>query len=307
MLAVGLIFQSVLAWLAVGLAGFYPVNGRRALLVLLAGVILLLLGVSLGGYWVYPPAISLFVPWALLVFLTFRRLRGLPRSSARPGFFTVALSVLLGSLGAMLLWQVGQGRSAPDTNFVELVSPFERDAGFCVVSGGNSLLLNLHFLLVSDPTSQGEVHALDFIRLNRWGLRTDISGTMHPQPKQVDHYEIYDQPVFAPCAGIIESVVIDKPDHSAGHKARQRDGANMVVMQCNSAEVVMVHFAKGSIGVSAGDAVQAGDFLGRVGNSGNTEEPHLHLHAQSMSAENGVIRPYPIKIDGRYLARDDCV
>ena len=67
MLAVGLIFQSVLAWLAVGLAGFYPVNGRRALLVLLAGVILLLLGVSLGGYWVYPPAISLFVPWALLV------------------------------------------------------------------------------------------------------------------------------------------------------------------------------------------------------------------------------------------------
>ena len=81
----------------------------------------------------------------------------------------------------------------------------------------------------------------------------------------------------------------------------------MVVMQCNSAEVAMVHFAKGSIGVSAGDAVQAGDFLGRVGNSGNTEEPHLHLHAQSISAENGVVRPYPIKIDGRYLARDDCV
>jgi hypothetical protein len=29
-----------------------------------------------------------------------------------------------------------------------------------------------------------------------------------------------------------------------------------------------------------GQSVRAGDLLGEVGNSGNTTEPHLHIHAE---------------------------
>ncbi|MFJ6611315.1 M23 family metallopeptidase [Streptomyces sp. NPDC091289] len=38
------------------------------------------------------------------------------------------------------------------------------------------------------------------------------------------------------------------------------------------------HARRGSLRVKAGDTVRAGQRLGRVGNSGNTSEPHLHFH-----------------------------
>ncbi|MFE3722332.1 M23 family metallopeptidase [Streptomyces cyaneofuscatus] len=38
------------------------------------------------------------------------------------------------------------------------------------------------------------------------------------------------------------------------------------------------HLQRGSLQVKAGDTVRAGQRLGRVGNSGNTTEPHLHFH-----------------------------
>ncbi|MFD3413407.1 M23 family metallopeptidase [Streptomyces cyaneofuscatus] len=38
------------------------------------------------------------------------------------------------------------------------------------------------------------------------------------------------------------------------------------------------HVRRGSLKVAAGDRVRAGQEIGRVGNSGNTTEPHLHFH-----------------------------
>jgi murein DD-endopeptidase MepM/ murein hydrolase activator NlpD len=40
---------------------------------------------------------------------------------------------------------------------------------------------------------------------------------------------------------------------------------------------VYAHVQRGSLQVKAGDTVRAGQRLGRVGNSGNTTEPHLHF------------------------------
>ncbi|MYU01031.1 MULTISPECIES: M23 family metallopeptidase [unclassified Streptomyces] len=41
---------------------------------------------------------------------------------------------------------------------------------------------------------------------------------------------------------------------------------------------VYAHIRRGSLTVKPGDRVRAGQEIGRVGNSGNTTEPHLHLH-----------------------------
>jgi len=42
--------------------------------------------------------------------------------------------------------------------------------------------------------------------------------------------------------------------------------------------VVYAHLQKGSITVNAGQVVRQGQVVGRIGNSGNSLAPHLHLH-----------------------------
>ncbi|MGL5354460.1 MAG: M23 family metallopeptidase, partial [Clostridium sp.] len=44
--------------------------------------------------------------------------------------------------------------------------------------------------------------------------------------------------------------------------------------------IIMAHFKKDSITVSVGDYVEEGAYLGKVGNSGTTSEPHLHIQHQ---------------------------
>ena len=46
------------------------------------------------------------------------------------------------------------------------------------------------------------------------------------------------------------------------------------------------HLRPGSVAVRQGERVEAGQWIGRVGNSGNSSEPHVHLHLQD------TIRPY---------------
>jgi murein DD-endopeptidase MepM/ murein hydrolase activator NlpD len=63
------------------------------------------------------------------------------------------------------------------------------------------------------------------------------------------------------------------------------------------------------VAVSPGDRLEAGAVVGRVGNSGNTNEPHLHIHAQRPAANDAFLSgdPLPLRLDGRFLVRNDRV
>ena len=54
---------------------------------------------------------------------------------------------------------------------------------------------------------------------------------------------------------------------------------NLVVVETGGVQVFLAHLEPGSIVVRRGDPVQAGDPVGRVGCTGNSTEPHLHVHA----------------------------
>ena len=56
-----------------------------------------------------------------------------------------------------------------------------------------------------------------------------------------------------------------------------------------------------SVVVAQGDKVTTGQILGKVGNSGNTSEPHLHIHAEKDG--KGV----PITFNDRFLVRNSLV
>lgn len=61
-------------------------------------------------------------------------------------------------------------------------------------------------------------------------------------------------------------------------------GNYVVIDHGNNEFSIFAHLKNGSVRVAKGNHVEAGDLLGKVGNSGNTTQPHLHYHMQN-SAE----------------------
>jgi murein DD-endopeptidase MepM/ murein hydrolase activator NlpD len=51
--------------------------------------------------------------------------------------------------------------------------------------------------------------------------------------------------------------------------------------------LLMGHLSPGSIQVKVGDPVKLGQQIAKVGNSGNTTEPHLHIQAQTIGTGIG--------------------
>jgi murein DD-endopeptidase MepM/ murein hydrolase activator NlpD len=66
---------------------------------------------------------------------------------------------------------------------------------------------------------------------------------------------------------------------------------------------------KGSVLVRPGDRVQAGQPLACVGNSGNTTEPHLHIHAKRGDKPDSILdgEGMPMRFGGRWLIRNSVV
>jgi murein DD-endopeptidase MepM/ murein hydrolase activator NlpD len=69
----------------------------------------------------------------------------------------------------------------------------------------------------------------------------------------------------------------------------------------------MAHLKRDSIVVKAGDAVNIGQEIAMIGNSGNSDEPHLHIQAQRFGSETAPFSGEPIAMtfDGRFPVRGD--
>ncbi|KAJ53596.1 cell wall endopeptidase [Clostridium tetanomorphum DSM 665] len=59
--------------------------------------------------------------------------------------------------------------------------------------------------------------------------------------------------------------------------------------------LLLNHLKKGSVDLKVGDKISEGEFIGKVGNSGSTSEPHLHIHHQRQDPTKTI---YPIFAEG---------
>jgi len=166
---------------------------------------------------------------------------------------------------------------------VELVFPLQNGV-FVVGHGGSIPIVNYH------NTIRAQRFALDISALYAYMFRA--KGVL---PKDVNDYAIFGLPIIAPCDGVIVSVMNELPDLTPPEVAREKIkekplniAGNHVAMKCNEIYVVLAHMQQGSVKVKTGDTVQNGADLGLVGNSGNTTEPHLHIHAVKIDTEKTV-------------------
>jgi hypothetical protein len=139
---------------------------------------------------------------------------------------------------------------------------------FLVIHGGSNAMLNYH-----NP-NRAQRYALDIVGIDDFGRRA--SGI---EPTDLGDYVIDGAPVRSPCAGQVTEAVGDVPDNAIGTTNIESPAGNHVVIACGDVEVELAHFKQGTLAVAVGDEVIVGRTIAQVGNSGNTTEPHLHIHA----------------------------
>ena len=185
------------------------------------------------------------------------------------------------------------GYGAPE-GAIQLAFPL-RDGMYYIGGGGNNRFINNH--QAHDP----QKFALDIVRLNLFGNRA--SGLAPDEPER---YAIFGDTVYSPCSGRVIRVVDGLPDLRPPERDTNNLAGNHIVLACADVEVILAHLKQRSVEVSAGMRVREGDVLGRVGNSGDTSQPHLHLHAERGGEPGELLNGegVPIEIGGRFLVRN---
>lgn len=169
-----------------------------------------------------------------------------------------------------------------------------------VVEGpGNSLSHHWGSLVAAN----GEVtipqrYALDLFGLDGKG-RVLRSGPGDLAGSKREDWIGFGQDVLAVADGVVRDASDGAPDHEPLTPQPEPDAltarelyGNYVVLQI--APGVFVHYAhlqRGSVGVKPGQSVRRGVVLGRLGQSGNSNGPHLHLqvsNATTFAASEGL-------------------
>ncbi len=122
-------------------------------------------------------------------------------------------------------------------------------------------------------------YAIDLVRV------LTPSGTHDGDPADNASYHAYGAEVLAVADGRVVAVKDGLPDNTPGADSRAAEmtydtlAGNYIVLDIGSGYyVTYAHLQPASLRVAVGDDVKAGAVLGLVGNSGNSTEPHLHLH-----------------------------
>ena len=145
----------------------------------------------------------------------------------------------------------------------------------------------------------GQRYAYDLVRTDqRRGVHVHPAGTLRllvVGGRTRDSYG-WGQPVHAAADGVVVQAVDGVAERQWLHGVREafwavrtmvgvarrgldpvRLAGNHVIIDSGGTWALYAHLAPGSVAVTSGQRVRAGEVLGRVGHSGNSTAPHLHF------------------------------
>jgi hypothetical protein len=180
---------------------------------------------------------------------------------------------------------------------IDLAFPLH-NVDWYIVQGGSSAYLNAHH------DTPAQALALDIVALDAYGRRANAL-----LPNRLQDYVVFNQPVYAPCTGEVVAIGDGLPDLTPPARDQKNAAGNYVAIACKGATVLLAHLRRGSVLQSVGASVTVGDRIGNVGNSGNTTEPHLHIHAvrDTVTDETRLMRDsdaVAMRFGGRILSRN---
>ena len=149
-----------------------------------------------------------------------------------------------------------------------------------VVGNGCCNALNAHrgaTLAIDGTTHVAERFAIDFVQLD--AQRRMFSGPI----AALSSYAFFGETVYSAAPGRVVGIKDGQQEQTPGSlpegQTVETAGGNYVVVDIGSGRYAFyAHLQPGSLRVKVGDRVAAGQPLGLLGNTGNTDAPHLHFH-----------------------------
>ncbi|MCE5289371.1 MAG: M23 family metallopeptidase [Nocardiaceae bacterium] len=142
-----------------------------------------------------------------------------------------------------------------------------------------------------------ERFAIDFVQLNDQGLL--FTG----DKAKMESYAYHGADIHAVADGPIVAVMNDRPEQvpgtaPTGLKIDEYGGNYVVQYLGNGRYAFYAHLMPGDgVKVKVGEQMAKGDVIGKVGNSGNSDAPHLHFHVMD--------GPDPLASNGLPFVIDD--
>jgi Peptidase family M23 len=171
------------------------------------------------------------------------------------------------------------------------VSPPLRGSGWLAANGPSNNTPHRRAVIVLNGRPYiPERFAIDWVRMGKDG--TTFAG----DPGKNESYLAYNSEILAAADGQVMAVLDGIPDNvpqqpPAVTITLENIAGNHIVQNLGDGRYALyAHLIPGSLLVKPGDRVRRGQVIGRLGNSGNSTEPHLHFQVM-----NG---PQPLASDG---------
>jgi murein DD-endopeptidase MepM/ murein hydrolase activator NlpD len=187
-------------------------------------------------------------------------------SATRPPYSSEALWTGIAMLVLGFVIALQNRRAGRRTSAITLQSPLT-DGTFAVVQGG-SAWVNHH------ARHRSQQFALDLVKVTAWRGRS-----RRWLPQAFDDYRAFGDPVVAPIAGTVVAAT-DGIDDGGSTIPATGNSVTIEPAEHPGHRVVLAHLRKGTVAVQPGQRLSPGNRLGEIGSSGNSTEPHLHLHVE---------------------------
>lgn len=148
-----------------------------------------------------------------------------------------------------------------------------------VVWGGKNVFVNYHYEF------EFVRYALDFVK-EKNGYSYEGDPTLN------ESYYAFNEDILTPAAGkvvaAVDGIADNKPGSPTGMVSTPL-GNHVTIQHDNGEFSTLGHFKNGSVIVKPGDIVTVGQRIAKVGNSGESTEPHLHIQVQTKIDEETIL------------------